>query len=95
MQETETPPIVNLGSEEMISINELAMLIARIAHKNLKIQNIEGPEGVRGRNSDNALINEVLHWQPTQKLEIGLQKLYSWILEQTIQKKLQDERTNF
>ena len=75
-------PIVNLGSEELISINNLTRMIASIANKNVAIQNVDGPEGVRGRNSDNRLIQEVLHWQPSQSLEEGLKKLYPWIENQ-------------
>lgn len=76
------PPVVNLGSEEMISINDLALLIARIAKKNINIVNVPGPEGVRGRNSDNTLLYKTLGWAPTQMLEEGLSKLYPWIEEQ-------------
>jgi len=81
------PPVVNLGSEEMISINDLAKLIAKIANKTLVIRNIPGPEGVRGRNSDNRLLYEALNWEPTQSLEEGLRKLYPWIEEQVFLKK--------
>jgi GDP-D-mannose 3',5'-epimerase len=80
-----TLPIMNLGSEEMISINDLALLIARIAGKDLTLKNVPGPEGVRGRNSDNALMQETLHWQPSQSLETGLRKLYPWIEAQVSQ----------
>jgi GDP-D-mannose 3',5'-epimerase len=76
------PPILNLGSEEMISINNLLLLIADVSHKNLKIKNIPGPEGVRGRNSDNHLIQKVLGWQPSASLREGIEKLYPWIEEQ-------------
>lgn len=72
-------PILNIGSEEMISINDLAILIARIAGKEITIKNIPGPEGVRGRKSDNCLIAETLDWAPQQSLEYGLRKLYPWI----------------
>lgn len=75
-------PTLNLGSEEMISINDLVALIAKIANKNIKIKNIPGPEGVRGRNSDNALIQQVLGWKPSAGLESGLSKLYTWISKQ-------------
>ncbi len=78
------PPVMNLGSEEMISINDLAYLIADIARKPLTLKNIPGPEGVRGRNSDNALMQQVLNWQPTQSLRSGLEKLYPWIEEQVL-----------
>lgn len=73
---------VNIGSEEMISINNLALLIAKIAGKNIGIDNIPGPEGVRGRNSDNRLINDLLGWRPSMALEDGLKKTYKWITAQ-------------
>lgn len=72
-------PILNLGSEEQISINDLARLIAQVAKKKIVIRNIEGPQGVRGRNSDNTLIQKVLGWCPKEPLVNGLQKLYPWI----------------
>lgn len=73
---------VNIGSEEMISINDFAKLIAEISGKNITIKNITGPEGVRGRNSDNALIQEKLGWAPSHTLREGITKTYHWIAEQ-------------
>ncbi len=73
---------VNIGSEEMVSINQLASLIMNIAGKNLKLKHISGPLGVRGRNSDNRLIQQTLNWQPTLPLKEGLQKTYYWIEQQ-------------
>lgn len=73
---------VNIGSEEMISINDFAKLIAEISGKNITIKNITGPEGVRGRNSDNALIQEKLGWAPSHSLREGITKTYHWIAEQ-------------
>ena len=73
---------VNVGSEEMVSINELATMIMQIAGKRLHIRNIPGPLGVRGRNSDNHLIRQKLNWEPKQPLRIGLEKTYAWIAEQ-------------
>ena len=73
---------VNIGSEEMISINDFAKLIAEISGKNIIIKNIPGPEGVRGRNSDNALIQEKLGWAPSHSLREGITKTYHWIAEQ-------------
>lgn len=73
---------VNIGSEEMISINDFAKLIAEISGKNITIKNIKGPEGVRGRNSDNALIQEKLGWAPSHSLREGITKTYNWIAEQ-------------
>jgi nucleoside-diphosphate-sugar epimerase len=73
---------VNIGSEEMISINDFAKLIAEISGNKIKINNIKGPEGVRGRNSDNALIQEKLGWAPSHTLREGITKTYHWIAEQ-------------
>lgn len=73
---------VNIGSEEMVSINKLAGLIADIAEKNILIKHIEGPLGVRGRNSDNKLIREKLNWEPSGKLYDGLKITYEWIENQ-------------
>jgi nucleoside-diphosphate-sugar epimerase len=70
---------VNLGSERMISINDLALLITSIAEKSLTIQNIEGPVGVMGRTSHNKLIEELLGWRPDENLEYGLKHTYNWI----------------
>ncbi len=73
---------VNLGSERMISINNLVYLIANLVNKSVNIKNIPGPMGVMGRNSDNRLIREKLNWAPTEDLEQGIQKTYNWIIEQ-------------
>lgn len=77
---------VNIGSEEMVTIDELADRIMRIAGKTLAKKHIEGPLGVRGRNSDNRLIHEKLGWKPAQPLEAGLKKTYAWIEEQVRRK---------
>lgn len=73
---------VNIGSEEMVTINRLAEMIMEIAGVKLKIVNIHGPEGVRGRNSDNRLIREKLGWSPSMPLKTGLEITYKWIEEQ-------------
>lgn len=72
----------NIGSEEMISINNFALLIASIAGKNVTIKNIEGPIGVRGRCSDNRLIFNDLKWKPAVNLTEGITHLYHWISNQ-------------
>jgi nucleoside-diphosphate-sugar epimerase len=74
---------VNIGSEEMVSINELVRIIANIAGKTIHVEHIPGPTGVRGRTSDNTLIGEKLGWKPSGKLVDGLTKTYAWIEEQT------------
>jgi len=73
---------VNIGSEEMIAINDFAQMVIDISSKTLTINNIEGPEGVRGRNSDNSLIEEKLGWKPTMQLKVGMEKTYRWVEEQ-------------
>jgi nucleoside-diphosphate-sugar epimerase len=78
---------VNIGSEEMISINNLAKLIIDISGKNITLKNIDGPTGVRGRNSDNALYKEKIGWEPTALLKEGISKTYGWIAEQGAAKK--------
>ena len=70
---------INIGSARMITINELAQLICKIANKPLKINNIKGPLGVMGRTSDNALIQQFLNWEPADNLEHGLEQTYKWI----------------
>ena len=73
---------VNIGSEEMVTINQLANLAIRFSGKDLSIKNINGPTGVRGRNSDNRLYREKIGWEPSQSLKDGLQITYNWISEQ-------------
>jgi len=70
---------LNIGSEEMISMNDMAKLIMSFENKDLSIRHIPGPEGVRGRNSDNTLIREKLGWAPGISLKDGLQRLYKWL----------------
>lgn len=70
---------VNIGSEEMVTINHLAEMAMEIAGKKLTIRHIEGPLGVRGRRSDNKLIGEKLGWKPSRPLKEGLVKTYAWI----------------
>ena len=73
---------LNLGSERMISINNLALLIISIAGKNITINNIPGPMGVMGRNSHNKLISDSIGWAPKEDLEAGLTATYNWIKSQ-------------
>jgi nucleoside-diphosphate-sugar epimerase len=73
---------VNIGSEEMVEINKLARTVASIANKKLEIVNVPGPIGVRGRNSDNQLIQAKLGWAPSRPLIEGLQRTYAWISAQ-------------
>jgi GDP-D-mannose 3', 5'-epimerase len=73
---------LNLGRDEMVSINELVDIVARIAGKQISIVHVEGPQGVRGRNSDNTKLREVLGWEPAITLEEGLADTYAWIDKQ-------------
>jgi nucleoside-diphosphate-sugar epimerase len=73
---------VNVGSEEMVTINQLVDLVADIAGKRIEKRHIPGPQGVRGRNSDNRLIRKKLHWEPTQSLVVGLESTYRWVERQ-------------
>ena len=77
---------VNIGSDEMISINNLAQMIIGMSGKKLGVVNISGPEGVRGRNSDNRMISEKLGWAPEKPLKLGIQETYEWINTQILRK---------
>jgi nucleoside-diphosphate-sugar epimerase len=90
LMESDYDKPVNIGSEEMVSMNELAEMVIRISGKNLKIKNIYGEEflskygykcplGVKGRNSNNDLYKQVVGWCVSQPLEVGMTKLYNWI----------------
>ena len=86
MQSYHTEP-VNIGSEEMVSINLLAGMIGDIAGIPFGIKHIPGPLGVRGRNSDNTILRKVLGWEPTMPLADGLEKTYAWIHKQIYERK--------
>lgn len=73
---------VNIGSDEMVTINQLVDYVSEIAGKKLHKNHIAGPTGVRGRNSDNHLIEEKLGWRPSQSLKAGLERTYEWIERQ-------------
>jgi len=76
---------VNIGSEEMVTINQLAEIIMDVAGKRVRVKHIPGPLGVRGRNSDNHLIREKLGWEPKLPLRAGLATTYAWIAQQVAQ----------
>lgn len=86
MRSSFTGPM-NIGSEEMISINQLAEIVLNIAGKTAAINHIQGPLGVRGRNSDNRLMLEKLGWTPSLPLHEGLAKTYKWIHQQVCSQK--------
>jgi nucleoside-diphosphate-sugar epimerase len=73
---------LNLGQDRMVSINQLADIIAEIAGTEIAKKYVDGPQGVRGRNSDNTKLREVLNWEPEISLEDGLKRTYTWIEEQ-------------
>jgi len=77
---------LNLGSDRMVTINELAEIVAGIAGIKITIKHIPGPQGVRGRNSDNTRLREVLKWEPQLTLDEGLKRTYTWIEKQVAQK---------
>ena len=81
---------VNVGSEEMVTINQMARMIMEIAGKTIRLRHISGPVGVRGRNSDNRLIEARLSWKPTRPLREGLEKTYAWIHQQVGASKLHE-----
>lgn len=84
---------INLGSAEMVSINQLVDYVEEIANQKLNRQyDLNAPKGVRGRNSDNTLIKKYLNWEPSIPLKIGLKKTYDWIKEQMIENKGKDSK---
>ena len=80
----------NIGSEEMISINNLAKMIINISGKKIQLKHIDGPLGVRGRNSDNSLIKEKLNWEPKEPLQKGIEVTYKWV-ENEVKKKNKEQ----
>ena len=85
---------LNIGQDRMISINELVDIVARLANKTIgKRYDVTRPQGVRGRNSDNSRLREVLDWEPSISLEAGLKVTYEWIAEQLGARKASSEAT--
>lgn len=83
---------INIGSDELVTINELIELVSKIAHKSLrKKYDLSRPQGVRGRNSDNTTIKEVLHWSPSISLATGMRKTYQWIAQEVERKSKKDD----
>ena len=81
-----TEPL-NLGQDRLISINEMAQIIAEIAGFEIELSHVEGPQGVRGRNSDNSKLRDVLGWEPEVSLDDGLALgTYAWIEQQVIER---------
>ena len=84
---------VNIGSEEMVTINELVDIAAKVAKKKIYKNHIDGPLGVRGRNSNNDLVREKLGWDYSQTLEEGIAKTYDWIKWQVVKEPFEAEPT--
>jgi len=84
--------VINIGSEEMVTINELIHTAAKVADKEIKINHIDGPLGVRGRNSQNDMIREKLNWDYQYSLEQGMSLTYNWISDQVYQSQLDEKQ---
>jgi len=94
MMDSSYPGPLNIGSEEMISINDFAAMVMGVAGKTVHLRHIEGPLGVRGRNSDNTLIREKLGWAPSRPLVEGVRITYEWIAERVKERSLDALPTN-
>lgn len=86
---------LNLGTEEMVTINQLAAIVMDIAGKHLKLVHEPGPIGVRGRNSDNTLMREVLNWEPSTPLRIGLKTTYAFVNDAIKQERKKGNAADF
>jgi len=86
LMESECIDPVNIGSDEMVTINKLVDIACEVANKNVIKNHIEGPQGVRGRNSDNTFIQERIGWRPSTKLIDGIRETYDWINQQVHRK---------
>lgn len=84
MQSSEEGPF-NIGSEEMISINDFTKMVAEVSGKSVNIKNIDGPTGVRGRSSDNSIIEAKIGWKPSMNLKQGTERIYAWISTMVIE----------
>jgi GDP-D-mannose 3', 5'-epimerase len=85
LMRSDFPEPLNLGQDRMVNINELADMVAKIAGISISKKHIPGPQGVRGRNSDNTLLRQVLGWEPEISLEEGLRRTYGWIEDKLVQ----------
>ena len=92
LMESECKEVINIGSEEMVSINELVRITAKVANKSIGRDHIDGPLGVRGRNSQNDKIREKLGWDYEYSLEEGIKKTYAWISYQVYKKNEVEEQ---
>ena len=90
--ESECKEVINIGSEEMVSINQLIDITSKIADKEIVVNHIDGPLGVRGRNSQNDKIRKILDWDYEYSLEEGIKKTYAWISYQVYKKNEVEEQ---
>ena len=93
LMDSECKEVINIGSEEMVSINELINITSNIADKEIVVNHIDGPLGVRGRNSQNDKIRKILDWDYEYSLEEGIKKTYAWISYQVYKKNVVEEET--
>lgn len=91
MRSSFTGPL-NIGSEEMVTINQLAEIVIKISGKDLLIEHVPGPMGVRGRRSDNRLIKEKLGWAPSESLLLGIERTFAWINNQVFRNDISSGR---
>jgi nucleoside-diphosphate-sugar epimerase len=91
LMRSDFPDPLNLGQDRMVSINQLADMVARIAGISITKRHIDGPLGVRGRNSDNTLLRHVLGWEPEISLEEGLMRTYQWIEDQLVEQGVHED----
>jgi nucleoside-diphosphate-sugar epimerase len=91
MQSTFFGP-VNIGSDEMVTINQMAAMVIGISGKRIALAHVPGPTGVRGRNSDNRLIEHKLGWRPTRPFIEGLRVTYAWIEQQVAAQAAQERQ---
>jgi len=92
LMESSCEEVINIGSEEMVTINELIRIAAKVADKEININHIDGPLGVRGRNSQNDMIREKLKWDYQYSLEEGMSLTYNWISDQVYQSQLDEKQ---
>ena len=94
LMESKCSDVINIGSEEMVTINQLISYAAQAADKKISVNHIDGPQGVRGRNSQNDMIRDVLKWDYTVSLKEGIRRTYEWIEEQIYElEEIQDNQS--
>ena len=84
--------VINIGSEEMVSIDELIKITAKVADKEINVNHTPGPVGVRGRNSQNDMIREKLKWDYEFSLEDGIRRTYDWVSDQVYNSQLNEKQ---